>query len=494
MTIPNVNATVKDNPGGQAFGDNPIWVVGNSSIGTAGTNGVLYSRWEDAATDYGYGIGIEALAFYTKAGIPCYFCKTPNTTAGTAGSVTFAGTGTADLTVTGAPFDHYSVIAKCAVAGSTDTSPYPAIQVSLDGGLTYGPVVRLSSLGVYAPPHTGLTLTWTIVSPNLTMVVGDTWAFDCVAPIWGSSDLTTAMAAIAAKPQLAGHFRDIHIVGAASAANAGTVDTAVQAQYAADQFNSVTMDSVDFGSNTESQWITALQADFLSFTSANGRVAVGASPCYVQSPISGSYLWRAVSWYAVRAFGRNTIGADVSAPVLGALGGLVDLQVAGVRYPAVKHDENVLGGLDNNRFITVRTINGRQGYYITNPNTMAALGSQYALKQAIFQMNLASFVGRDFFLDALSVPQRVDSAGHIIEDAARALEIGNDGREANALLNPGYISAGGQTDGTFTKVSRTDNLLATNPVMHVSIKLLSLAYPKDIELELSFAVPNTIQV
>lgn len=485
MSLPAVTLTIQDGGLGvlQAQESNAIAVIGNSSIGTVNVVSPLYTRKSTLIADYGYGKGVEAAAYYLDAGIPVYFVKTTDTNVGTSGSVTHTGTGLSVMSVSDATgFDDNEVVIKIIASGTVGSGTI-TLQYSLDGGINYSANQAMTA-STFSPPNTGLTVSFTSAS----VVAGDTYAFSSVAPVWGSSDLTTTIAALKNATQKS--FRMIHVVGPASASIAGTVDTAVQAFMTSFRYVGarVLLDSVGFAGGSESTWITNLLADYATFSSVDGRVAVGAGPVRISS-MAGYKNLRTVSWLAARRFMLSTIHADISE--LTPLTGITDI----TGFTVVYHDEFVVQGLDAAKFITMRTFPGRTGYFITNPNTFAPNGSDYGLMQYGFVGDVACGTYYNFFIGALNKPVRVDNAGHILEKDAQALEAGANAAIRDALLAPGHISPStmsqkfsGSIPGP-TQVARDDAILSTK-TLTVNGFVIPLGYVKQIPITFSFKNPS----
>ncbi len=490
MTLPAVNLAIQDGGLGavQAQSSDNVAVVGTSSAGSASVVSQLYTRKASLIADYGYGKGVEAAAFYLDAGIPVYFVKTPNTTPGSSGSVTHVGTGASVMTLSVATsFDDYDVIIKIIATGTVGSGTI-SLAYSLDGGINYSAPQAMAST-TFAIPNTGLTASFT----SAGVVANDTYAFAATAPIWASGDLTTAIAALKNATQKS--FRMMHVVGPSSGSLAGTVDTAVQAFITSFRYVGARaiVDSVGFGVGSESTWMTTIEADYLTFSSVDGRVSVGAGPVRISSMsiagVAGGWkLLRSVSWLATRSWMLGTLHTDISE--LKPLTGIQDI----TGFTVVYHDEFVLQGLDAAKFVTMRTFAGRSGYFITNPNTFAPNGSDYGLMQYGFVGDVACATYYNFFLEALNKPVRVNNVGHILEKDAQALEAGANSAIRDALVAPGHVSQSTMTQkfvGSIpgpTQVARDDNILSTK-TLTVNGFVIPLGYTKTINVTFGFKNP-----
>lgn len=477
MTLPNAGVTIEDGGLGAIPSQESdlVIVLGCSSSGTALVVSQQYSRAANLQADYGDGPGVEDGAFLLDAGIPVVFIKLPSNTPGTFGSVTHSGTGGSVLTLTGSvPYDDNEVIVEWLQDGTIGTDT-PRFQYSLDGGISQSDAVRMGTPGTYTIPHTNIALTFSAS----TVKTGDTYSFSTTGPRWANSDITTALANLAAKNQLL--WRLIHLVGPTNETSAAVVDQAMQSMSAAFRYTRTICDSVGFGNQTESQWMTTLENDFATFSSIDGRVLVGAGPTRIASSFPGSWRRiRSVAWLAVRRAMQLTIHADIS--IIVPLEGINDV----TGHTVVYHDEEVLGGLDDARFITIRSIAGRVGYFIGNPNAMAPVGSDFTLLQLGLVADLGCATIRQYFLTALNTPVRLEiGTPHILEKDRQTLQQGGQRAMFDALVSKGHCTA------TQTVVAADDDLTVPPRVLTVDEFIQPLGYIKGINIRFQFK--STIQ-
>lgn len=490
MPLPNVVVTIQDGGLGavQAQSSDVVVVAGLASTGTDFDVSPVYTRKQTLVDASGEGQGVEAAAFYIESGIPTVFVKIPTDVDGSNGSVTHSGTGASVMTLTGTPLDDAELVVKWMQDGTIGTDT-PKFQYSLDGGISFSRSTRMGTPGTYVIPVLGTQINFT----SAAVVEGDTYSAPITGPTWTGTDLQAVFDALAAKTQTS--WRLIHIVGAMSATNASTVDTAVQAWPVDPIFRyvgaRVVCDARAFDGDSHATWIASLITDYSTFASADGRVAVGAGPTRIASAITGYRVLRCASWHAVKKFMLSTIHTDISELV--PIVGLTDIS----GFTAVYHDEQVVQGLDEARFITIRSMPGRVGYFITNPNTMAPDGSDFALEQYGFVGDVAASTYRQFFLTALNRPVRVDGAGHILEKDAQALEAGANSAIRDALVSPGHASPStmsqkfvGSIPGP-TNVSRDDNILSTK-TLTVNGFVIPLGYTKFIRVTFGFRNPQVV--
>lgn len=167
MSVPSASVSVVQSGVGilSTPAGNVCAVAGCSSKGPLATATVLSGGGPRslssilACTDlYGTGPAVKAAAYqFAKVQTTYIFLRLPATAvAATKSAVTFTGTGTSVVTLTGTPLDAYEIKVVCTTAGTIGTSA--SIKVSLDGGVTYAAPVALGVATTYVIAGTGLTL------------------------------------------------------------------------------------------------------------------------------------------------------------------------------------------------------------------------------------------------------------------------------------------------------------------------------------------------
>lgn len=445
-----------------------ICVIGTSSAGVAAAVTGPYASPAAVTAALGYGPGPELLCYLIASGIQPCFVKAAGTTAGTNSAVVKVGTGVTVMTVTGVPLDRYSVVVTCTTAGTVGTAPEPTFTLSLDGGLSTSGNILMPVGGVYAIPNTGISLNFTIA----TMVLGDTFTFTTTAPAWVGADVTAAVLALKVDTNPSHLSSLVYLVGECSATNAGLFSAGLGAFLAAKKFVRGVCESVDFGVLTEAAWMTAIQADYATYTST--LVSVAAGPTVVPSALSGvQYRRCGAGWSYIQRLGLVTIGTSAAEVDLGALPNI----------QTVYHDEYSVPGLNANRFVTLTSIPGLIGYYITLPNLMYSVGSDFTEMQYGRVMDQACFSTYGFFVQRLNSKVRLDrKTGFILEKDARALESGNNAALKSSLVNPGEVS------DAQTIVSRNDNISSTK-TLTVTVKVLPAAYIEQVSVTMTFTNP-----
>jgi hypothetical protein len=412
-------------------------------------------------------------------------CTRSTATAGVVGSVTFSGTGTSDLSVSGNSYDRYDVIITVVRSGNVGDANGPGITISFDYGRTTSGEIRVPVNGIVTTftAQTGMTLTFTSTNPNETMVVGDTYTFSAAAPTSTAAQVVTALQGLAAGNE---PFSYVYVTGAYSAADCVTIASQLGTMRTAGWFIGGILESVDQSStDTQAEWMADLQDDFaLTFQSNFTSIAAGYIP--VQSAQTGSFLWRSIGWLAAVRLALVAVSRDLGAPNDGALAPFQNANPAvSLFLPPNKfvHDERTNPGLDVDKFLTIRSFNpntsSNVGYYISNPRVMSAATSDYKYIQYVRVADEAARLSQSFWILQLSSDILVNpQTGKILEAVAVQLEQGSDQSMA-PLINAQDVSF------LRTVVSRSDDIINTE-TLTVTIQIVPKAYVKQIPISITF--------
>ena len=151
--------------------------------------------------------------------------------------------------------------------------------------------------------------------------------------------------------------------------------------------------------------------------------------------------------------------------------------------PFILHNESQNPGLDGARFISAFTINGLQGFYIVNPNTMASTGSVLNWLQLRHVLNQFTNILYQFFSLELSSSVRVSkTTGYILPQDANAIQSRCNANIQTGLVNTNDVSAAS------IAVTQTNNILATHQLI-VTGTIVPLAYLKTISVTVQFSNP-----
>lgn len=283
---------------------------------------------------------------------------------------------TAALSAGGTGNDAHNFIITCVTAGTVGGSPAPSITWSSDNGALTSSRTLVPASGIVVLRDgfvdTGITITLSGV-----LEVGDVFTFSVEKPEVAFADLLTSMNAIIADTsRRAGYVTSPTVVTRTQAAQ---LDTALQdvatERYLRGYFN-VRDIAEGVPSETEAQWINALNAEWTGYASENGLLRIAAGHYSHISGYSERVYTRPI---VLLATGRKSLQAmhqslaETAAGPLPRIRYLVDPTTGVVTDPGIKHDEQKLPGLADERFITTRTfpVKGDGEQYITSSPTMA---------------------------------------------------------------------------------------------------------------------------
>lgn len=380
-------------------------------------------------------------------------------TVGVSGAVVLTGTGPTTVTQASSPNDNYAVIVSISTGGALGTAVF---QYSLDNGNSYSPDIAVPSGGVYTIAGTGIVLTFAS-----TFVADDTYAFAATSAGYGTSDVTAAFVALRASPI---EWSFAHVVGTpASAAATATLAGVVSAQTLA-SFGEFRFIRVFLECPTSESDATIIAA-FANFT--DERIFICATDIDLVSQITGQTQRRNIAWAASARAALVQAGEDLAFVGRGPL----------KNVSRIYRDEAATPGLDSQRFTTARTLRGKTGFYLTNCNSMASAGSDFALAQGCRVIDEACRIARAAELDFLSGSVRIGkTTGFIDERDAQKFE-----KIVNAQLKAGVVSTGDASDSSVT-MSRTENILATGSEP-VTVRVIPLGYLKHIATNIGFSNP-----
>jgi hypothetical protein len=382
------------------------------------------------------------------------------------GTVTRTGSGTSTAlnSSTHSPTDQFEVWVKIVTSGALGAG---AFRYSLDGGTNYSGSIILPSAGIYVIPGTGVVLTFAG-----TFTAGDTYKGATTPPTSSSTDINTALVALLASPLTWDH---VHVVGTPTNAAgaftlAGVASTQMAAAQAAHRYAWILTECPTVEGDS------TLSAAFASFVDHSVGVAAGDS--YLKSPLTGRVQRRNAAWvYSARisAIAISTHPGQVSAD--DNAGPLHNVQ-------SIVRDEAATPGLDDARFVTLRTMVGISGYFVSRGRMMASPGSDFEEVMNLRVMNRTVTVGRAAALLYLNrkiriTPKGLPRAGFIDERDAQAIESIIQAKCRAAIVTPGDAS------DVVVVVGRTDNILSTR-TLSIEIGPVPDGYAEHIGLTLGF--------
>lgn len=445
-------------------------------------------------------------AYTPELALPTGGARTAATRTGTAslaGGGLYGGGGTLDtLTVIGsidngsvttctfsAPADKAAAVAQLNAAfdGSPFTAPGNFLiitspttgltsEIDITGGtaltalgLTIATTTGTAPAGSYSLSGTGMTLAF----PQGTYTDGETYAFTTTEPNYSLSNLSDALDVFVANNQIT--WFCLHVIGAAA--------TAADARAMADLLDTYASDFEDvhrfmfFVMETPASATEAdLKAEFADFEST--RVAVSYGYCELTSEATRDGVKRVFSrpsaWPAVARWASVELSEKAAFVGRGKLPGVQSV------------DDDTLAAaeeMSDARFLAIREVIGKSGYYLAEDNIMAPPGSDFAIVPYRRIMDVGCATVRKFMLEHLQGKLLVDATtGFIRESTAKAIEDGAESRLDDALTNKGHAS------DAWIVVDRADNLLQT-PRLDVETRIIPPGYARDIAHTIGFINP-----
>lgn len=478
MTQPNVIITEQDG----ALGVLPpsqgrlLAIVGPTTSGTPNKPST-YARVVDLVAAYGGGPAVEAAAHYIDVyGRPVLFVKSDANADGMIGDLTSsANGGTSAVTVGGeAPVDDFDLVLKIIAEGTVGTAGI-TYKLSYDGGRSFGPTIALGTDNSVEVPDSG-DLTFELGTG--TLKIGATYSVRTSAPNFEDGDLKAALDALAGS---AASWELCLLAGTIDADLFDTIDGKFQGMFNAGSYHGWLANArmPDQGED-EADYLDALATAFDQKATKRGSVYAGA--CRLSSAISGRKYRRPAVFAAGAREGSVSEEIDIADVNLGPLP--VSIRDANGNPDPDCHDESLFPGLDDARFGTLRTWGeGANGVYVNRPRIMSSEGSDFQLMPHRRVMDLTHNALRSYFIRRLNKPIRVNrTTGFILESEALEIEAG-----ADAVMRSVLLAKPKASDVQF-QLSRVDNLLSTK-TLHGTARVLPLAYPEFIELDVGFVNP-----
>lgn len=450
-------------------------LVGVSSAGLTDTP-ATYARTSDVIAAFERGPLVEAACHYIERyRRPVVLVRTGQSVLGDEGTLVLTDwTGTSVPTLnTVEPDDDFELLLEIVTGGTIATAGI-TYRYSLDGGRTVSPIQDLGTAATITFPDTGgVSIDFGVG----TIVAGDTLTTRTTAPNWNATELGTALDAL---KNTAAAWEICHIVGPIDATAFDAIELKFASMLAAGKPRAwVGNTRIPDIAETEATYLTALTTIFASKAAAFGGLCAGA--CKLTSSVSGRKYKRPIAFaYAAReaSVSEEVDVADVN------LGALVGVSIRDANGNADEHDESLNPGLDDARFVALRTWEGIQGVYVNRPLLFSAAGSDFELLPHRRVMNVAHDVLRPYFQRRLNKPVLVDkTTGYILESDAAEIEAG-----ARAVLESALLAKPKASAIEFT-LSRTDNLLSTK-TLKGQARITPLAYPESIDLDLGFSNPS----
>lgn len=481
MTIPRVNITELDGalgvlPSGARY---PAF-VGDAQAGSADVPAGYGSITALKTAFTGGAMPDIAARFIAAYGRPAVCVRTGVTDTGAYGTVDSSGkAGTSVVTATAStyPTDDFEAHLEVVAGGTVGTAGI-TYRWSLDDARTQSPVTALGTATTLAFPAGGVSLSLAAG----TLVAGDIVRVRTTGPQPDAADITTALTAL---KQSALPIDCVVVCAPLDGTLFDAVDTAIAGFFTAGKpvywMGSFRIPDVD---ETEADYAIAFAAAFGSRATTAGAVVSGS--CAPTSSLTGRAIQRSALWALAPL--QASVDDHINIAELGA-GLIAGVSLADSLGNPLYHDEYLNPGLDDARSMVLRTWADEPGTYCNRPRLLSSASSDYQLIPHRRVANVARRTLAQYFRRRLSKPIQVDAVtGYILESEAIEIENGAHNALVAVLGAAPKVSGGGFPKGRFVQLSRTDNLLSTK-TMTVAAKIIPLAYPETVNVELGFYNP-----
>lgn len=463
-------------------------VIGCASAGPIAT--IVATRSIKTLVDtFVSGPLVEAGALTILKGGTVLALRAATNAAGSSEAVQFTGTGTSVITATGTPVDDFYIKVLFTHAGTIGATGIK-FKVSFDAGRSYGPELSLGAANTFLIANTGVTLNFAAG----TIVLGDVAQFATIAPAWNSAGVTACIDALKASQYATTGWGSGHIVGVMSAADAATINTALEDMAAT--FNVYTRFIVSArdaiipiawggAGETENTWLTSVETAFSAATLK--RLVVGGGHYNIPSAIpnahAGAPRYRRPGAWAVAAK-RVTIPPQRHDGRVkdGSLNNIVIDPNNDPSDGFVYHNEFLNPGLSPARFMAFRTRRGRPGLFVDQPNLMSQVGSVFTILPLGNVMDSACKIVHDSAEDEINDDIPLNPDGTITDPAARAIEAVIKGNLKVDMIDTGQI-----VDAVVV-VDRTVNVRATSNVK-ITVTIYGRGYVISETIDIGFATP-----
>lgn len=474
MTLPSVNITELDGQlGATSAGGKLLAVVGPCTAGPFNTPST-FARTKDMLATFVGGPAPEAAAYAIENyGVPVMLVRTNASALAAVSAVQSTKTGSAVVTVKAgfAPVDDLELALEILNDGTSGTAGIK-YRLSQDAGRTWSEPATQGVSTEIAFPGVGVTL----VLGTGTVKTGDMHEVTATAATWDETNLQAALAPLGVTQA---QWRVVHIVGTIdddTFAVADAVKSFANGKHI--WIGNTRLSERGADPESEAEYATDLQP--LSAAKASRDASFFAGGCKATSAISGRTYRRPAVWGVAARQASVSEEINIADVDLGPLPGI---SIRDANGNPDEHDEAINPGLDDMRFGTLRTWPRRQGVYVTLPRLFSPTGSDFRIVPHRLVMNLAHEALIDYLTSILHKPIPVSrKTGFIVSAAATRIELGADAVLATVLL------AKPKASGAYFKLSRTDNLLSL-PALNGGAKVLPLAYPEWLNVDLSFENP-----
>lgn len=406
--------------------------------------------------------------------------------------------GTSVITFTGTATDRYFIVIKVLVAGTIGSAGI-VLQVSYDAGRNFGPQIALGTATTLALSDSNLDTGITANFAAGTLSVNDFARCSTIAPAPNVAGVQAAIAALAAYANIsATQWGSMHIAAILTGSDATSIETTLD-NLATNNFIYTrticeTRDAsppAAWGGSGESgaTWSAAILSDFAAVTARRVSPSAGyynmpsayptylaGTPSYRQS-LGYAYAARECVIPPQRHAGRvrdGSLSQIVVNPNVDPSDGFVYWDSAS--SPTL--DYFLPGGAG--RFTTARTRQSLSGYFISNPLTLAPVGSDFTLFPRGEVMDVACAIAHSTLEQFVNADLQTRPNGTLMDKDADTVRMAvSDALTAN-MVSVGMIS------NFVVAVDQTNNIQVTSTLI-VTITILGVGYVLQETVTISYA-------
>ncbi|WP_437285658.1 DUF2586 family protein [Sorangium sp. So ce406] len=465
MSTPSIEIEVLDNQLGiRAPADAVLAIVATAAGGPLYTP-TPTTRTKDLIDTFIGGPLVEAGAYaIERFGLTVLPVRTDASVAGGFGPLVqdLGGTSVATIDNTTEPTDELEVLIRFLAGGTVGTDGI-TYQYSLDGWRTSSTPRALGTATSIALPEAGN------MRVNLgagTVGARGQLSFPTTAPCWNAAELAEGIAALR---HTRARWTALEVYGDLDSVALSALDAGLEAMHAAGRNRrAIGHARKPSAGENPAAYLAALSAAFGE--SSSRRVAVCAGYAKIDSSVSRRRYRRPPSLAVAPLAASVSEEIDLAELAYGPLPGVFIRDANG---NPDEHDETVFPGLDDARFLTLRSWENRAGVWVNNPRLFSPVGSDFLYLQYGRVIDLACDIARTELEPILSRGVEVmrDGSGRIDPEVATSIE-----GQLNARLGNAIVAKRKGTSVTFT-LSRTDDVLRTG-FIGWQVRVLPLAYIK----------------
>lgn len=392
----------------------------------------------------------------------------------TASATPGAVTGSSTPAMSGTPVDAFDVRMKIATSGASLSALTAEIQISLDGGATYGPRLAVPSSGAIDIADTGLTVTWGAGS----FVAGEVFMLRTSAPVTTASNLTAALNSLST---VTGEYEFALLAQPIDSALAANAKAWGVAREAAGEYTFCIAGVRDqVVGETVTVWASAINSDFsaadsgryLTVVSTHDRVELydrtEPTPRRSLAPLYAARL-------AAIPTGQHP-GRVKTGPIRGLAASVLSLA----------QDQATYTSLDSHRFAGAQSVQGQpRGKFYFTSRTMAASTSDFSEIQRIRVICVAARAAltaiSEYVGDDLDV--RTDGTGRIDPVVANAI----DAETAAALRRAVVAAPNDFATAASARVNRSTNIVSAG-ALSFTLSVVPKGYANAVTATLSFSL------